>query len=36
MNMSIAAIPFASLRKKLRQVGEGERGRRIIYLQTVA
>ena len=35
-NMSIAAMPIASLRKKLRQVGEGLPGLRIIYLATVA
>ena len=35
-NMSIAAMPMASLRRKLRHVGEGVLTRRIMYFATVA
>ncbi len=35
-NMSMAAMPIASLRRKLRQVGEGVPGLHTMYLPTVA
>lgn len=35
-NMSMAAMPIASLRRKLRQVGDGVRGLRTMYFATVA
>jgi hypothetical protein len=36
MNISMAAMPIASLRRKLRQVGEGLPTRRTMYFATVA
>jgi hypothetical protein len=36
MKISIAAMPSASLLRKLRQVGDGVRGRRSMYFATVA
>jgi len=36
MNTSMAAIPSAWLRRKVRQFGDGERDRRTMYLATVA
>jgi len=36
MNMSMAAMPSAWLRRKLRQVGDGECCRRSMYFATVA
>ena len=36
MNMSIAAMPSVSVRRKLCQVGDGDCGRRTMYLATVA
>ena len=36
MNMSMAAMPIAWLRRKLRQLGDGECDRRSMYLATVA
>jgi hypothetical protein len=35
-NMSMAAMPIASLRRKLRHVGEGVPIRRAMYFATVA
>ncbi len=35
-NMSIAAIPVTSLRRNLRQVGDGAPRLRTMYLATVA
>src|ERR1700680_4599236 len=36
MNISMAAMPIASLRRKLRHVGEGVPNRRTMYFATVA